>query len=77
MNSERLQKEELWIAIFSVRLSRFLKDANMTVKELSKCTGISSKVIYSYLEGRTSPKAFNVYLIAKVLKISFDDILGL
>lgn len=72
-SEERRNKEDLWVAIFGARLTRTMEEQKISVSELSKETGIRDTVIRNYMKGRASPKAFNVYLIAKVLKISFDD----
>lgn len=76
-SDERCNREELWMAVFGARLTRFMEEQKISVSELSRETGISYSVIRNYMKGRTSPKAFNVYLIAKVLKFSFDDFLDL
>lgn len=74
MNSDaRRNKKELWMAIFGARLSRLMKEQGVSISDLSKETGITRKTILKYLNGKSSPDAFNVYSIAKVLKISFDD----
>lgn len=74
MNSdERQNKKELWMAVFGARLSRFMKEQGVSISDLSKETGITRQTIRKYLTGKSSPEAFNVYSIAKVLKISFDD----
>lgn len=72
-SEERYNKKELWMAIFAARLSRFMKEQGVSISDLSKETGIARQTIGKYLSGKTSPEAFNVYSIAKVLKISFDD----
>lgn len=72
-SEERRNKKDLWIAVFGARLSRFMKEQGVSISDLSKETGITRQTIRKYLTGKSSPEAFNVYSIAKVLKISFDD----
>lgn len=72
-SEERYNKKNLWIAIFGARLSRLMKEQGVSISDLSKETGITRQTIRNYLSGKTSPEAFNMYCIAKVLKISFDD----
>lgn len=72
-SEERRNKKDLWMAIFGARLSRLMKEQGVSISDLSKETGISQQTIRKYLSGKTSPEAFNMYCIAKVLKISFDD----
>ena len=50
-----------------------MKEQGVSISDLSKETGITRQTIQKYLTGKSSPEAFNVYSIAKVLKISFDD----
>ena len=73
-SDERYNKEELWMAIFGAKLSRLIKERNITIQELSKETGISWGTIRGYMKGTHSPKAFNVYLLSKALKSSFDEL---
>ena len=78
MNSnDRAWKEEMWMAAFSLRLQRMMKEANVDIYELSEKTGIHRRTLKGYFSGRISPKAYNLWCIAKVLKSSFDDILDL
>lgn len=72
-SEERYNKKDLWMAMFGARLYRFMKEQGVSISDLSKETGIARQTIRNYLSGKSSPEAFNVYCIAKVLKISFDD----
>lgn len=74
-SDERYYREDLWMAVFGSKLSRLIKERNITIQELSKETGISWGTIKGYTKGTRSPKAFNVYLLAKALKSSFDELM--
>lgn len=74
-SDEKYNREELWMAIFGIKLSRLIKERNVTIQDLSKETGIRWSTIKGYTKGTHSPKAFNVYLLAKALKSSFDELM--
>lgn len=73
-SDERYNREELWMAVFGAKLSRLMKERNVTIQALSKETGITWGTIRGYMKGTHSPKAFNVYLLAKALNSSFDEL---
>jgi transcriptional regulator with XRE-family HTH domain len=62
---------------FGNRLARLRKISGLTQQELGEKIGVSKRVI-AYYEGETSyPPAHLIEPLAKVLKISTDELLGL
>ena len=62
---------------FGKRLARLRKTSGLTQQELGEKIGVSKRVI-AYYEGETSyPPAHLIEPLAKVLKISTDELLGL
>lgn len=62
---------------FGKRLAQLRRDKGITQIELGKKTGVSQRVI-AYYEGETNfPPAHLLIPIAKALKISVDELLGL
>jgi transcriptional regulator with XRE-family HTH domain len=58
------------------RLIEALRIRNMTQAELSKRTNLPSSMINQYCQGRNKPKYENVKMIAAVLKVSIDWLMG-
>lgn len=73
----RKKRAELWTSAFSLRLSRMMEESETSIEELSRESGVSVVTIRRYLKGTSSPRASDLYFMAKALKSSFDDILGL
>lgn len=72
---------ELNMAIFSKRLKEARTDKNMTQKELSEKSGVSTVMISAYERNNTSsgknPALNNIYAIATALGVSIDWLCGL
>ncbi len=72
-----MKKKESTIKNFGEKLSRIRRAKGFTQTELGKKIGVSQRVI-AYYEGETSyPPTHLIIPIAKVLKVSLDDLLGL
>lgn len=61
---------------FGTRLNRVLTLKNMKPVELSRKTGIPKPGISQYLSNRCVPKGKNLTIIAEVLNVSIDYLLG-
>jgi transcriptional regulator with XRE-family HTH domain len=62
---------------FGARLARLRKDAGYSQREMAAELGISHRVV-AYYEGETQyPPAHLLPLLAKVLSVSTDELLGL
>lgn len=63
--------------IFSERLAYALEKRGVSVKELSKRTGIGQKTLYGYLIGDRLPKYESLISVAKALRLSLDWLCGM
>lgn len=72
---------ELNMNIFSKRLKEARNDKNMTQKELSEKSGVSTVMISAYernnINSGKNPALNNIYAIATVLGVSIDWLCGL
>ena len=48
---------------------------NMNIRELSNVIGMSPQTVSSYINGKSSPNIRHLFMIAKVLDTTMDDIL--
>ena len=71
---ERKLDETNRAKIFGTRLSEAIKKSGLSTLEIEKCTLIDSATLYRYMRGTTSPKLYNVALLAKVLKTRIWDL---
>lgn len=71
---ERRLDETNRAKIFGNNLNAAIKRSGLSMIEIEKKTLIDSTTLYNYTRGITSPKAYNVLLLAKVLKSSFGDL---
>ena len=63
--------------IFIQRLTKLLKDNNITTKQLSEKVGISKARLDSWIKGKTQPQsAMKVIPIARYFKVSISYLLG-
>ena len=60
--------------LFGNNLATAIKKSGLTMREVEKRTLIDSATLYNYTRGITSPKAYNVAILAKVLKSSFWEL---
>ena len=67
--SERPSEED-WKNDFSIILKKRMDARHIKQKELSEYTGISQQIISRYLNGKSTPTAYNLMLIAKSLGCS-------
>ena len=72
---------ELNMAVFSKRLKEARTEKNMTQKELSEKSGVSTVMISAYERNNTNsgknPALNNIYAIATVLGVSIDWLCGI
>lgn len=71
---ERKLDETNRTKIFGTRLSEAIKNSGLSTLEIEKRTLIDSTTLYGYMRGSTSPKLYNVALLAKVLKTHIWDL---
>ena len=74
LRRERRLDETNRAKIFGNNLNAAIKRSGLSMIEIEKKTLIDSTTLYNYTRGLTSPKAYNVLLLAKVLKSSFGDL---
>lgn len=55
--------------LFGGNLTKAMEESGMTFTEVQKASMIAPVTLYNYLKGTTSPKAYNLHILAKVLKI--------
>lgn len=67
-------EELIWRNIFSVRLETIMEEKEFTQSRLAKETGLSISAIHKYLNGCSSPSAYNIYLIANALDCTVGDL---
>lgn len=70
----RIEDEEARKKKFGENLSRLIKVCGLSQSRICRETGIDPNVLYRYSRGWTSPKAYNVVLLAKTLKVNFWDL---
>lgn len=68
--------DETYIRRFTWRLAAAVGSSGLTRDEISERTGISKASLSGYLNGKTIPSAVTVYKLARVLKCSVEDLLG-
>lgn len=56
-----------WLDEFAERLKLRMEVLDMSVKELSKRSGVKMSTVYTYLEKRRVPTAIHVAMLAKAL----------
>ena len=61
---------------FSQILKELCKENNITIKELSKITGITDSLLYKYANQKTSPTIDNIVKLANYFNCSIDYMLG-
>ena len=71
---ERKLDETNRALIFGQKLSDAIKESGMKPREVEKATLIDPTTLYRYMKGEVSPKIYNLYKLAKVLKIHVQDI---
>lgn len=74
LRRERRLDETNRAKMFSNNLKAAIKRSGLSMREIEKKTMIDSGTLYNYTRGFTSPKAYNVLLLSKVLKSSFGDL---
>lgn len=60
--------------LFGNNLSEAIKESGLSTREVEKLTLIDSTTLYNYTRGVTSPKLYNVMILAKVLKTHIWDL---
>lgn len=72
--SERRLDEKNRAKLFGTKLSAAIKQSGLSMREVEKRTLIDSATLYNYTRGITSPKLYNVMILAKVLKTHIWDL---
>lgn len=72
--------EDMPVAVFKIRLAKRIrqlrKDANLKQIELANLIGFKDKqVVNNYENNGANPTSYNLFLIAKALKVSVDELL--
>lgn len=71
---ERKLDETNRAKIFGTRLTQAINDSELSIKDIEKETFIDPAVMYNYMKGKSSPKLYNVLLLAKALKIDISEL---
>lgn len=69
--------EDSWRREFSIKLYRKMKVEGMTQDDLSWKSGISAGSIANYVNGVSTPSAYNVYKIAEALKCQASELVDI
>lgn len=77
MSRKAKQTYEIEQNIFPVRLSKFMKEKNITQTELAKNINVTRQAISLYANGQSTPDINILCKIAKYFKVSSDYLLGL
>lgn len=77
MSRKAKQTYETEQNIFPVRLSKFMKEKNITQTELAKNINVTRQAISLYANGQSTPDINILCKIAKYFKVSSDYLLGL
>ena len=62
--------------LFIQNLTRLRKERGYTVSKLARISGIGDSTIRNYEKERTSPQVQDLRLLAKALKVDFNELLG-
>lgn len=68
----QLEKEKN--KIFGQNLQKAMKSLKVNMTDVQKVTFLDTRTLYDYMNGTRSPKAYNVLLLAKTLKVNFLDL---
>ncbi|MGK0290676.1 MAG: transcriptional regulator with XRE-family HTH domain/predicted transcriptional regulator [bacterium] len=63
--------------IFGIKLRRYRKKKNYSLKELSKETGLSASYLNEIEKGKKYPKTEKILTLSKSLDVTFDDLVSL
>lgn len=62
---------------FGARLVALMQARGITQRQLSEETGLTEAAISRYVSGKRTPRALTVGIIARALKVSSDELLGM
>ena len=71
---ERKLDETNRAKLFGTRLTQAINNSELSIKDIEKETFIDPAVMYNYMKGKSSPKLYNVLLLAKALKIDISEL---
>lgn len=71
---ERKLDETNRAKLFGTRLTQAINNSELSIKDIEKETFIDPSVMYNYMRGKSSPKLYNVLLLAKALKIDISEL---
>lgn len=60
-----------------INLKQIRKEAHLTQEELANCVGVRRETISQLESGKGNPSLLTVLKVAKVLKVSVDDLFTL
>lgn len=71
-----MQEEKLPFVSFAVRLQQAMDEKRWTSSELSRKTKLSKPTIYRYLKDERRPGCDELYILAKMLGVSMNWLMG-
>lgn len=63
-------------AMFVQNLVRLRKERGYSISKLARISGAGESTLRNYEKGRTSPQVQDLRLLAKALKVDFNELLG-
>jgi transcriptional regulator with XRE-family HTH domain len=69
-------KPETTDIMFAQNLARIRKERCLKLETLAEISGVSASSIRNYEKARTSPNTLQLRLLAKALKVDFNELLG-
>ena len=68
--------EEMWMKLFSERLSRLISESGMTQDEFAKAAHITKGAVSRYVNGKSIPSARAIINMARVLRVSIERLIN-
>jgi len=69
-------KQDTTDTILAENIIRLRKERRYTLEKLAELSGISASSLRNYEKARTSPNTMQLRLLAKALKVDFNELLG-
>lgn len=69
--------EDEWYSIFLSNLNRLMAERNTSQSWLSRMTGLSNTCINRYVNGKSYPSPYDIYLIAKALRCDVSELFNI
>lgn len=61
--------------MFSETLKQTLEERGLNVYRVSKATNIPLMTMYDWVNGKTKPSAENLYILAKYLDVTMEELM--